>query len=353
MRSAGRWKRWRNRCSCSRPPTSRSLRRSASVCKRTGSSGPEHGRTHATPWADPRGVLRFDDRRRHPQPVPLRARGPRRALLHPGVAGICARPHHEVLRDDHRARPAAGAPLRATASSGRSRGRSLAHHRLGSHLDPEPPAVGTHDAGGIGGDTALRITPRHPPSPPERPIPSEDMDLSSKVLREVEFRDRLRGYDTDEVDEFLEKVAVAVDEMQEKMQQLTNRAERAERSASERAADEDDDSIRRTLVLAQRTADLAVKEAQDQATAMTESARAEADKMVAEARENAQRIASEAERRHRDEVARLENQRDQVRGELTALSAVLDAERRRLGEALNEALRFVERTLTPSPEFSE
>ncbi len=179
------------------------------------------------------------------------------------------------------------------------------------------------------------------------------MDLSSKVLREVEFRDRLRGYDTDEVDEFLEKVAVAVDEMQEKMQQLTNRAERAERSASERSADEDDDSIRRTLVLAQRTADLAVKEAQDQATAMTESARAEADKTVAEARENAQRIASEAERRHRDEVARLENQRDQVRGELTALTAVLEAERKRLAEALNEALRFVERTLTPSEEFSD
>ncbi len=179
------------------------------------------------------------------------------------------------------------------------------------------------------------------------------MDLSSKVLREVEFRDRLRGYDTDEVDEFLEKVAVAVDEMQDKMQQLTNRAERAERSASERSADEDDDSIRRTLVLAQRTADLAVKEAQDQATQMTDSARAEADKVVAEARENAQRIASEAERRHRDEVARLENQRDQVRGELTALSAVLEAERKRLGEALSEALRFVERTLTPAPEFSD
>ncbi len=39
------------------------------------------------------------------------------------------------------------------------------------------------------------------------------MDITGKVLREVEFRDRLRGYDTDEVDEFLEEVAVAVDEL--------------------------------------------------------------------------------------------------------------------------------------------
>src|SRR5258707_1112581 len=40
------------------------------------------------------------------------------------------------------------------------------------------------------------------------------MEISAKVLREVEFRDRLRGYDTDEVDEFLEEVAVAVEELQ-------------------------------------------------------------------------------------------------------------------------------------------
>jgi DivIVA domain-containing protein len=179
------------------------------------------------------------------------------------------------------------------------------------------------------------------------------MDLSAKVLREVEFRDRLRGYDTDEVDEFLEKVAIAVDELQEKMRQITYRAERAERSASDRAVDEDEDSIRRTLVLAQRTADLAVREAQEQAAALMDGARSEAKTMLTDSRENAQRLTSEAERRHRDELTRLENQRDQVRGELSALSGLLDAERTRLAEALGAALRFVERTLTPAKEVSE
>ena len=179
------------------------------------------------------------------------------------------------------------------------------------------------------------------------------MELSAKVLREVEFRDRLRGYDTDEVDEFLEKVALAVDELQEKMRQLTYRAERAERTASDRAIDEDEDSIRRTLVLAQRTADLAVREAQEQAASLMDSARGEAETLLSTSRENAQRLSSEAERRHRDELARLENQRDQVRGELAALSGLLDAERTRLAEALGAALRFVERTLTPGKELSE
>jgi DivIVA domain-containing protein len=179
------------------------------------------------------------------------------------------------------------------------------------------------------------------------------MDLSAKVLREVEFRDRLRGYDTDEVDEFLEKVAVAVEELQEKMRQLAYRAERAERSISDRAADVDDDTIRRTLVLAQRTADMAVREAQEQAGVLMEGAKTESERLLSEARENAKRLASDAERRHSDDIARLERQRDQVRDELKELSELLDSERKRLADSLRAALRFVERTLPAPNEISE
>jgi transposase len=84
-----------------------------------------------------------------------------------------------------------------------------------------------------------------------------------------------------------------------------------------------------------------------------DSARKEAETMLSDSRENAHRLSSEAERRHRDELVRLENQRDQVRGELSALSGLLDAERTRLAEALGAALRFVERTLTPAKDVSE
>jgi len=178
------------------------------------------------------------------------------------------------------------------------------------------------------------------------------MDLSAKVLREVEFRDRLRGYDTDEVDEFLEKVAVAVEELQEKMRQLAYRAERAERSISDRAAEDDDDTIRRTLVLAQRTADLAVREAQEQAGLLMDSARSESEKLLTEARENAKRLSSDADRRHADDIKRLERQRDHVQVELKELSELLETERKRLANSLRDALRFVERAL-PKSEISE
>lgn len=179
------------------------------------------------------------------------------------------------------------------------------------------------------------------------------MELSAKVLREVEFRDRLRGYDTDEVDEFLEKVAVAVDELQEKMRQLAYRAERAERSATERSPDEDDDTIRRTLILAQRTADMAVREAQEQAAVLMDGARAQSEKLLAEAKESAGRLRSEAEQRHSEEIAKLERQRDRVREELRELSDLLDSERKRLADSLRAALRYVERKLPSSAEAAE
>ncbi|MGD0983515.1 MAG: DivIVA domain-containing protein [Acidimicrobiales bacterium] len=179
------------------------------------------------------------------------------------------------------------------------------------------------------------------------------MDLSAKLLREVEFRTSLRGYDTDEVDEFLEKVAVAVEELQEKMRQLAYRAERAERAVSDRAAEEDDDSIRRTLVLAQRTADMAVREAQEQAAVLMDTARSESDKLLTDAREEAQRLAAEAQRRHADDMSRLHSERASVNAELKELSDLLDNERKRLTESLRVALGLVEKTLTPSKEMSK
>src|SRR5580698_1204502 len=104
------------------------------------------------------------------------------------------------------------------------------------------------------------------------------MEISGKVLREVEFRDRLRGYDTDEVDEFLEKVAVAVDEMHAELSTLRSRSDHGvvppprveEPVIAAPMPVFDDDSIRRTLVLAQRTADLAIAEAREEATRLVD-----------------------------------------------------------------------------------
>lgn len=179
------------------------------------------------------------------------------------------------------------------------------------------------------------------------------MEISSKELREVEFRERLRGYDTTEVDEFLERVAIGVDEMHARLRDLAERTDRAERQPRERlGSSDDDDTLRRTLVLAQRTADMAIREAQEEAAQLLDRARAEGESILDKAAESARRLTNDAQRQLQLDVERLTNQRDQLRTDVRTLSDLLDNERQRLNEALSQALRWVERSLTGSPELA-
>ena len=89
------------------------------------------------------------------------------------------------------------------------------------------------------------------------------MDVSPKTLREVEFREKMRGYHPEDVDHFLEEVAAGLEVLQDRLRQAVERAQRAEAAAAE--AEGSDETLRKTLVLAQRTADMAVQEAREQA----------------------------------------------------------------------------------------
>src|SRR5205814_5649951 len=118
------------------------------------------------------------------------------------------------------------------------------------------------------------------------------MDVSPKTLREVEFREKLRGYHPEDVDQFLERVAAGIEALQDKLRQTTERAVHAEELAS--ASGETDDALRRTLVLAQKTADAAIEEARSQAGEIVSTAEQQASSIVAGANEQAAHIAAEA-----------------------------------------------------------
>jgi DivIVA domain-containing protein len=183
------------------------------------------------------------------------------------------------------------------------------------------------------------------------------MDISAKILREVEFRDRLRGYDTDEVDDFLERVAVGFDELTAELNAALARADRAEHqapspapAAAVQASMEDtSDSIKRTLVLAQRTADLAVREAQDEASKILEDARAAAAAAMSDARSSAELARSKAEQDLRDVVDRLSAERARLETEVASLVALISSERTRLTNTLKAMLVKID-DINVSPE---
>lgn len=181
-----------------------------------------------------------------------------------------------------------------------------------------------------------------------------DIELSARTLREVEFREKLRGYSQDEVDEFLDRAAAGVELLHDRLRQAMERAMRAE----QRIADlpDDDDALRRTLVLAQRTADMAVKESQQQARETIVKAQDEAQAMVSEAEERARRITEEAERDLREELTRLESARQQLHTDIVALERHVEEERGRMRAALANAAAWVDQNvspMTPPPPMSD
>ena len=192
------------------------------------------------------------------------------------------------------------------------------------------------------------------------------MDVTPQLLHDVEFREAKRGgYNTQDVDEFLERLAVglerqdaAVRDARQRIEaaearaaEAERRAVQAEQSASETSAS--DETLRRTLVLAQRTADAAIREAEEQAASTVATAQEQADRLLREAQETSARARDEAEeearRAHEDartrvlgEMRDLESARDQLRADVDVLERHLEEQRERLRRAVHELERVLE-----------
>lgn len=173
------------------------------------------------------------------------------------------------------------------------------------------------------------------------------MDLTPQLFRDVQFTERRGAYDREEVDAFLARVGTAVGQLQERLRDAQRRVEAAEEHASRLESSSRDqhdanETLQRTLVLAQRTADAAVAEAKEEAERIVADARHKGDQMIAQAEEavrrdvGATRDRLEAEigelQRHRDDLvsrigvvdSHFQSERTRLAGELDALKAVLE-----------------------------
>jgi DivIVA domain-containing protein len=177
------------------------------------------------------------------------------------------------------------------------------------------------------------------------------MEVSPKTLREVEFREKMRGYHPEDVDHFLEQVAAGIEVLQDRLRQAVERAQRAEAAAAESGTT--DDTLRKTLVLAQRTADLAVQEAREQAARILASAEQQAQALLAEAEERGRRTLEDTIAECKAELSRLEISRAQAQQDVETLHRWLEEHKVHLQAALSEAMTAVERVgvLWPAPSI--
>jgi cell division initiation protein len=192
------------------------------------------------------------------------------------------------------------------------------------------------------------------------------MDSSQSALdslRTVEFRETLKGYHRDDVDEYLERAAIEAEGLQEQLRQSGERLRQAAERiaaletevehrpepvevAAEAAAE--DDRLQRTLLLAQKFVDETKADSEAEASALLAEADAKARLVTEQAEAKAAEIAAESERRLREEIGRLEGTRSKLAHEVEAMSRHLESERNRLRTTLGDILKWVDDNVRPA-----
>jgi DivIVA domain-containing protein len=195
------------------------------------------------------------------------------------------------------------------------------------------------------------------------------MDFSPQTVRSAGFKTVKKGYDPNEVDDFKEKVAAAIETAQNQATAMEARARAAVAKLQEvsqqvtsggtvtggrSSNDEDAENISRTMLLAQRTADNTIAQANADAESITvkarvdattviDNARSMADKLLDEARLEARRSAESERIKAENEVQALLARRDFLLSDVDHLEHHLGAQRERLRDAAVSLQDLVER----------
>ena len=199
------------------------------------------------------------------------------------------------------------------------------------------------------------------------------------LLTDVRFSVSRKGYDPDEVDNFLERVSAAVAQLQDKLRQATSTAEAAEARAADAVRNEsrlqariseletgvaaaptpavvapirsvdpsiDAEQASSVLVMAQRTADATINEA-----------RTNAAQMLTESEVEASRILSAAKTQTDDALRDLDKTRRELAADNAALEAFLSEQRAVIANGLSRIQAVIDdptalRVGTPPVEFA-
>lgn len=198
------------------------------------------------------------------------------------------------------------------------------------------------------------------------------MELTPKLIEEAEFRETRKGYDRDQVDDFLEEAAASVAKLLSQLAETRQRAEAAEARLAAaadgdfataasagpagpdpKALEANTDELKRTLVLGQRTADAAIREARAEAARLQAEAKDKSSRQVAEAEtrarqtvidadREAEQLRTEAQSRLLSEVQALEGIREELRSDADLIDRYVEEQREQLRGGLQELQRLLD-----------
>lgn len=158
------------------------------------------------------------------------------------------------------------------------------------------------------------------------------MPLTPIDVQQKTFGTALRGYDLDEVDDFLDEIVTSLKDYEQRLRDAQERISTLEMEMTDRGDAEG--AIARALVAAQRSADSIVADA-----------RAEAERIVGDARAEATEVEKtrEAEKANAEvEISRIRGIVDGLRVQLAELSAVVGSHIDRADSAISDASATLE-----------
>jgi DivIVA domain-containing protein len=163
------------------------------------------------------------------------------------------------------------------------------------------------------------------------------MDLTPRALREVEFREKLRGYNPAEVDAFLEEVAGAVGDLQVRLRALEADPPRpagVTAAPPKREAPLSEATVARALLEAQDRFDRTIADAENLARTIEAQARADAARMVIAAEHRLVEEAAAARRAAEVKMEELDQGRTILEQEIVGLRSWVARRRDELVDAL-------------------
>jgi cell division initiation protein len=169
------------------------------------------------------------------------------------------------------------------------------------------------------------------------------MEISPRELRDIEIREAFRGYNRDDVNDLLERAALTIDALTERVRELGDRLSTTAPGAvgAQARARDLEDMLERTLLLAKRAADEEVTEAQTKARQLVGDAEAKARKLLLDAEIDARRRAEQETGKIQRELVDFGERRDVLVAAVTELERFESEYRERLLRSIEADLAVI------------
>lgn len=150
--------------------------------------------------------------------------------------------------------------------------------------------------------------------------------LTPSDIEQKTFSTALRGYDLDEVDDFLDDVVATIRDLQEELAEARSSAAKSPEPVA------DESAVGRALIAAQSAADQILAAAREDADRSLAEAKEEADRLMAEAREQADEFTVERDSKKAEAEAEMQVLSEHVSNIRTQLALLATAVADKLDE---------------------